>query len=391
MRQRLTVLTVAVLASLAALSCAGRGRPAGRAGEPPPLVLEPAWSAQLDQGGPLDLAPVPGGFAVVSADGRLRGLDASTGSVAWEARLPSGPRGPAVSFQEVPGVRSEWLALPTAGAVEILDGATGARVASIPLVEGDPPPRLSAVAEGLLLMEAGGDAVLVSPGDGREIWRRPLPSPASAPGAACRGQVVAGLSDGRLAGLSAGSGKLLWTKKLGSPAAARPACDGRHLYVATRDNRLHALRLHRRSAGRMWKVITGADPAAPPLVVEETLLLLSKDTYLYGLKRRNGHLIFRIRLGRRPGPAAVLQELILVSGAQSPRLEAYRLPRGLNAGGFDLPVGSRFVTPPVVSGGTIALAVARFGVTDSSRVIALKPGALKPGAPPPAGGEPGGR
>jgi hypothetical protein len=120
------------------------------------------------------------------------------------------------------------------------------------------------------------------------------------------------------------------------------------------------------------------------------VLLPSKDTYLYGMKRRNGHLVFRIRLGRRPGPAAIVGDLVLVSGAQATRLEAYRLPLGYSAGGFDVPVGSRFVTPPILSGGTLAMGVVKFGVADRSRLIAIGVD-RSPSPPAPADPDSGGQ
>jgi hypothetical protein len=177
--------------------------------------------------------------------------------------------------------------------------------------------------------------------------------------------------DGRVAGIDPGDGSPRWTKDLHSPAAAAPGCDGRNAFVATEDDTLHALRLHRRSAGRMWKVRSGADPAAPPVAAGKAVLFLSKDTYLYGLRRRNGHLVFRIRLGRRPGPAALLEDLVLVAGLHATRLDAYRLPLGLNAGGFGLPEGTRFVTPPVAAAGRVAFGAARFGETERARVVSL--------------------
>jgi outer membrane protein assembly factor BamB len=361
-------LLVALPALLAA-ACAARDIPPFLAAAETAVTLAPAWSVELEVGGEMQLHPAPGGFLLVTAEGRLLLLEGDGGTVAWSRDLGARVTGPAALGEAGPG--KGWVALPVEGGVALLT-----------LPGGDPIPRwmsvgaghyLSTVGANLLALSESGTAHLLDPLTGREIWSRNLGAGASAAGTGCREQILAGLEDGTLVGLDAATGERRWRKALRSPAAVAPACHGKHVFVATEDNTLHALRIHRGSAGRMWKVRSGADPVAPPLAVDKAVLFLSKDTYLYGLRRRNGHLVFRIRLSRRPGPAAVLDDLVLVAGHQATRLDAYRLPTGLNAGGFDLPVGSRFVTPPVVSGDWVAFAVARFGQLDRSRLIALAP------------------
>ena len=368
------ILAIILTASLA-ISCAGR-RAAGqlRPGDQA-IRLTPAWSLDLDIGASMQLLSAPGGFVLVSSSGRVVLVNASEGTVSWKAESSGDITGAAAVLAADASGRGPWLALPRAGGVVTLSLSDG-REAWSWRARGDERLHLSGVGTGLLVLTSGARALLLNSSSGSEIWNLELPSPASAPGTRCREQILAGLEDGYLVGLASDRPEILWRKKLRSPAAVAPGCTGRHVFVATADDAVHALRLHRRSAGRMWKIKTGADPAASPQAIENMVLLLSKDTYLYGVRRRNGHLVFRIRLNRRPGPTALLDDLVLVSGMQATRLDSFRLPLGINAGGFDLPVGTRFVTPPVVSGDLVALGVARFGEEDRSRLVALKRSAV---------------
>ncbi len=361
---------IALLALVAAASCAARERAQAVAAAQKATVLAPAWSVELDFGGPLELRAAPSGFAVFGSGGQVVFFDSSDGSVRWRTTLEAPLAGIPVVGEAEDG-SGAWAAVPLEKSIALIDLRDGQVRAGWSRPPGE-LIQLSAAPGGLIVVAEGGRALALDPASGKERWSAALPGAAApVPASACRGQILAGLKDGRLAGLDERDGSLRWTQKLRSPAAAAPACAEPHAFVATMDNTLHALRVHRWGAGQMWKVRSGADPVAPPEIRESLVLFLSKDTYLYGLKRRNGHLVFRIRLGRRPAPAGILDDLVLISGLQAKRLDAYRLPSGLSAGGFDLPEGTRFVTPPVVSGGRVAFGVARFGETDRARLTAL--------------------
>jgi outer membrane protein assembly factor BamB len=368
--------TLLLAAALALAACSGPH--ARRPGAAPDrdVAFGPAWSVPLDAGVEIHLAAAPGGFLVAAPDGRLELLSAAGGASLWRRRLGAGLAGaPVAADGAVAAARVD-------GSLAALRAETGEILSTWRPEEGpgavssgglQAPPRITAGGGRVLHVSAEGVARAYRPGLPDPLWKTRLLPPAPAGGALCAGQFLVGLADGRIVGLDAESGRVLWRKRLGAPLAAPPGCEGRRVLAATADNRLHALRLHRRSAGLVWRARTGADPAAPPLAAGKLALLLSKDTHLYGFREGNGHLAFRVRLDRRPGPAALLDDVILVAGFQATRLDAFRLPAGRSAGGFALPEGSRFITPPVISGGTLAIALARYGEA-SGRLIALAAG-----------------
>ncbi len=362
-----------LLIAFALAACIGRG---ARPGAGAPLTLSPAWGTLLEVPADLQLAAVPGGFLVATPAGTLLRMSAADGTVVWKRELGLPVEGTIVLIRDAAGSNPGFAALPlTDGDVGLLPLDDGEGLMRWPL--GWQEPLLSDAGGRLLALAPSGGAALYDPWSREVLWETSLPPLARAGAADCGEFLLIGLADGTIAALESRSGAVRWAERLPAAAAVAPRCTEGQAFVATVDNNLHALRLRRRSASRMWRVRSGADPVGPPLVIGGTTLLLSKDTYLYGFRRRNGHLLFRTRLDRRPGPAAVLRDLILVAGPHVRRLDAFRLPEGRSAGAFELPVGTRFLTPPVVSGDRVAIAVARYG-QESTRIIALQPSAGLP-------------
>ena len=369
--RRSEVAVIIAAAALVFVACSARNGAPASAPEGAGLPLAPAWSATLNVGGELQLAAAPGGFIVAAPSGKVLLVRAADGTIGWKKDVGAKITGSIALAGGASPASSGWVALPVEGAEVVL----------LPLAGGEPEQRwrlnepspiLSSAGPELLAVSLDGTVRLYSPAAAKTLWETRLPPAAPVQGALCAGRILIGLASGVLAGLDAQTGKVQWKKDLGSPLAAAPSCSGHHGVAATADNFLHALRIHRRSAGFTWRARSGADPAAPPLLVRKTVLLLSKDTYLYGFGLRNGHLGFRIRLDRRPGPPAILGDIVLIAGSHAERLDAFRLPYGRSAGGFNLPEGNRFLTPPVISEGKIAIAVARYG-EETSRLIALAP------------------
>jgi len=340
--------------------------------------LEEAWSTAVADAGPIQIASAPGGFVAATSSGDVLFADGATGKVAWKKSVGAALSGPLVVIGgEVgaAGPERSWAAAVTeSGDVAIVPLDPAGVVARWSL--GWPGAILTATSGGVMALDSGGAAAFHVPGEAAARWELRLSPLAPVPAAPCGAFVLAGQADGRLVAIEPGSGRILWRKRLGSPLAAAPACEDRFAFAATGDNFLYALRIHRRSAGKRWRIRSGADPAAPPLPLGGTVVLLSKDTYLYAFNRRNGHLKFRIRLDRRPGPAARMEDVLLVAGSHASLLGAYRLPTGAAAGAFSLPVGGHFVSPPVVSGDHLAIAVARYGEEASTLVgLAKREGA----------------
>jgi outer membrane protein assembly factor BamB len=373
------VAVAPLAAAILFTSCALRA-PAGQtaAGGPPSLSLTPAWGADVGSGGGIQAFPAPGGFVVATPEGKLQKFAAADGALAWSTDLGSEIAGP-YAVTEAP--REGTGGRPWA-AILMQDGV----VALVPLDAGSPvaswspapaPLFLSASGSEILAVAGDGTVRLHSPARGEDLWSATLGGEPSTPGTTCQGMLLIGTKDGKLSALSRENGRVLWRKNLHSEPTVEPACRGHRAFVATRDNQLHALRLRRKRAGTMWRIRAGADPAAPPIAWKGNVVLLSRDTFLYGFREGNGHLLFRVGLERRPGPAARLGDVLFVAGEHAARLDAFRLPQGRSAGGYELPEGARFITPPIVSEGRLAIALGRYG-EPASKLVGLAPAAPKP-------------
>lgn len=368
LRPFLLLLLTAVIAAGCAPASGGPGTDPDSAQE-----LSPAWSVDIEASPDMRVVPVTGGILIASRPSTLLRLDVRDGSLLWITALEDPIEG-APSVLETDEGEPDLAAVALEdGDVALLSLEDGSLVRRWPL--GWEAPRLSSVKGRLLAHSADGRIALFDTGTGRALWQAHLQPLARVGAVHCDEWILVGTTDGQLIAMDPMSGRVAWRESLPSAVAAEPVCDGRDLLLVTEGNELHSLRLRRRSAGIQWTARTGADPVGPPLVREETILLISKDTYAYGFRRGNGHLVFRTRLARRPGPPAVLGRLILVAGPHVTRLDAFHLPEGRSAGAFELPEGTRFLTPPVVSGSRVLLGVARYG-EEQSRIIALE---VKPG------------
>lgn len=375
-------IACALLAALA-LSCSARRGAAEGPGAA--FRLESAWDAPVADSGEIHLAAAPGGFVSAAGTGAMTFFEAASGRAEWTKSAGTEIAGSLV----IGGLRppggdgtapAGWAAAMTRdGDVVVASLGPEGKAEIRPL--GWPGAMLTAWDGGLLALDPKGALGFFRPGEASSVWELRLPPLAPAPAAACGGIALLGTADGRLVAIRPEDGSVVWRKSLGSPLAAPASCDTRHAYAATADNVMHALRLHKHSAGRMWKIRSGADPAAAPVLGEDLVALLSEDTYLYGFNRRNGHLRFRIRLDRRPGPVAVLDDVLFVAGTHVSRMDAYRLPAGRQAGAFTLPVGGHFVTQPVVSGDHLAIGVARYGESASILVGLARAAGAAPAAP----------
>jgi len=374
-----SIVALAAVASLLAVGCAVRKAPPPSTALAGEEALTPVWSVPVEAASEVQVEAAPGGFVVATPSGAVMRFAAADGARVWKIDLGAKVAGNIAVAPGPPGVDAGWGAVPLEdGTLAAFSLATGERIAR--WASGSGPFFLAAAREKILAVAAAGPARLYARDAAGALWETRLPASPTARPASCAGTFLLGLSDGRLLGLDAESGAIRWKKNLGSPVLAQPACRGRRAFLATADNRFHALRLHSHSAGILWRARSGADPAAPPVALKGTVLFLSKDTYIYAFDESNGHLRFRARLDRRPGPAALLGDLVLVAGAHARRLDAFRLPEGRGAGGFDLPEGAHFLTPPVVSDGRVAIAVARYG-EESCRLVGLAPGRAAPASP----------
>jgi outer membrane protein assembly factor BamB len=115
------------------------------------------------------------------------------------------------------------------------------------------------------------------------------------------------------------------------------AADGRNLYeVDDSSLRAHRCRLRRGETLRCrrdWRQATGASLFAPPLILDELVVVGSLDTLVYAFRRRNGHLAWRTHAGHRLAkPLVEWREYVLAVAEGRALIYFLRADDGTEAG-----------------------------------------------------------
>jgi len=132
--------------------------------------------------------------------------------------------------------------------------------------------------------------------------------------------------------------------------------------------------------GRLrWKVHAGASIVTPPQVLRGRVVVQSLDNYVYCLRAKNGHEMWRARgAARLTRPAAFWEDRVLVIPEGSATVEVFDMYDGSRAGGWTLPGDDEhFLATPLVLGDLLIAAHAPYG----SRRCSIA--ALRLAAPPP--------
>ena len=361
------------------LSSAQRSRESDSAAGIVPLSLLPAWEVAVPDSSAPYIVGTDDTLIVATPEGRLAAHD-QQGREIWQVTLDSGIVAPPVGG-------AGRLIIPTEAAVLLLlETSTGRRIGDVsrstvpPVGSAGPEPvdsrvTVSLAPSGIVAGYPDGVVLLADASNGSRIWETTVQSPPSTAAVQCGEILVVGTVEGTLVGLSAGTGRMEWARAVAEGPITTPVvCRGKRAYVGSADNRIHALKLKKKGPRSRWSYLTGGDVVGRPFLFEDHLIFTSYDTYVYALNADNGHLSWKVRLGRRPRRDHLLmKDLLVIAPLNTERLAAFRLPGGANAGSLSLPRSKeRFVTAPVRVGDIVVVVVAKYG-EDAARVIALEP------------------
>lgn len=190
-------------------------------------------------------------------------------------------------------------------------------------------------------------------GTGKWLWhyrRRTSPAAtilgASAP-LVDGSEVLAGLSDGFLVGLSLLDGQLKWERKLHfgtkfTDVDAHPVLDEGVIYVPSYDGALYALK--RDSKDTLWRFDAGG---SKQVVIEGPRLFLpSSDGNIYALQKNNAKVLWKFELdGGVPTQAAVTDKYVIV-GSTFQYLYVLDKETGRGLYRFNVGYGSGFAGAP---------------------------------------------
>jgi outer membrane protein assembly factor BamB len=189
-----------------------------------------------------------------------------------------------------------------------------------------------------------GTVIAFRAGDGHEVWRRGIGSPAHASPALAADRVYVPTEDGRVVALRVDTGEPVWEHRLGGAASDILALDER-LYVGSRDNFFYCL--DTRDGEEVWRVRTGADVIGMPVADEHNVYFVSLDNVLRAV-RRNGNQQWKSALKIRPTAGPIKAGDTLIVAALEQTLPAFRTKDGTSAGEI-APGGEVTAAPHVVA------------------------------------------
>jgi tetratricopeptide (TPR) repeat protein len=281
--------------------------------------------------------PPPGAGTMLPAfllDGRVYGVDAASGRLVWERRLPGARPLTATA---------EHLAVAQEDRLHWLELASGEEVWRQPLRREAARIAVAAPAGERLLLQAGAGSVTArARTDGQVLWRRAVS--ASAPALAADGAaVLVGGDGGELKALALGDGEPLWTVRL--EAAVRR--------LALRDGRVYALLaggnlvlLDRQTGRELWRLedLASGDETMQPTALGVVVVQVTPSLCGYG---RDGRVRWEVPLTATPERLLASDEVVVLFFAGGRRLAVYDALEGKPLAGRTL---ASTVTDAVLAG-----------------------------------------
>ena len=234
--------------------------------------------------------------------GEIRAVDLISGNQAWSQRQQSG--------QLSAGGGLLLLRRPT-GTIVFLDSDTGAERFR---ADSGVPGGQAAVVTGSEVLVTGDGVASIDVSDGRILWSVPPGGVRGVTPPVAAGRcVLIGEKDGNLRCRNRATGESSWVVNLGEGRHARALADERErIYVGTADRTVLALRGDRQGS-RDWRWRIGGAAPYEAALLGERLMVATLGNVLYGLNRRNGHMVWLAPLPSRPlGPPLIFGSAVLV-------------------------------------------------------------------------------
>ena len=316
----------------------------------PPEVTDgsfkPAWQALAD-GAPTGMAVEGGTVYIAYEDGAVRVLDAATGAVRWENKLPA-------RASSAPAVGDGLLLVGGEdGALHALDGADGRprwRFQTAAPIYAAP----TVTAEAIYAPSGDGSFSALAPSDGKLLWKIDATPPLTGRAAVAGGIVYFGSADGRIYGVDAATGREVWGSGIVAQGAveAQPTVAEGRVLIGAGDSRMYALAADK--GGEYWRHSTPDAIYARPLVISDTVFVASAGNTLSALNVLTGDLTWELdaKSALRHAPAWADGTLYYVAAAD-PHLYAVDAATGSPL--WQLDTGDWLAAGPVITDGIMVL------------------------------------
>ena len=315
--------------------------------EPTGGPLKPVWQAPIGSGAPTGLVVEGGAIYVAYEDGVVKALDAATGALRWESKLPA-----------------RASSAPAAGGGLALVGGEDGALHALNAADGHPRWRYqtaapiyaapTVTAEAIYAPSGDGSFSALAPSDGKLLWKIDATAPLTGRAAVADGIVYFGSADGRIYGVDAATGREVWGSGIVAQGAveAQPTVSDGRVLIGAGDSRVYALAADK--GGEYWRHSTPDAIYARPLVISDTVYVASAGNTLSALNVRTGDLTWELgaKSALRHAPAWVAGMLYYVAAAD-PHLYAVDAATGSPL--WQLDTGDWLAAGPVIADGMMVL------------------------------------
>ncbi len=171
---------------------------------------------------------------------------------------------------------------------------------------------------------ASADGVLYAlrESDGRPVWTFATGAPLRTAPAVCGDRVLVGNEEGVVYATEAASGRMAWRQPLGCPIHASLSADEGQAYAAGADGSIQALGIW--DGQRLWRSQVYGGVSTQPVVTRSGFLLVSSDAgMLYGLRCRDGRIMWARNVQETVVGGPAISSRYLVFGGETGRVHAF--------------------------------------------------------------------
>jgi hypothetical protein len=363
MRRAICCACLWLASALSLVECPGlyaqaAAQPPARAPQPTPLLpAEVAWRQPLEHALASTAAADEAHIYAPLANGQIVALSRTSGDVVWTAEVAT--RWPLIVSQDSLLATSESTLLE-------LDRASGAvrRRHALPApVTG----RLTRADDLLLIPVQPSLLIAWRVSESREIWRQTFQAPVSVPPAVNRtsGLVIVSSGD-RVSGLALSDGTRRWTTQLAG-TLMEPIIVGDRAIVGSTSDDVYALD----ARGRLSWTWYGRQDVLGVTADRDQIYVASRDNIVHALKPRRAEQQWRKVVKTRLTFAPQLVGSTLLIAGIEPALTAFST-RGGDAGRFELPELAVLAAPPLILDGAEPDGVTMVLFTGHKEVLGLR-------------------
>jgi outer membrane protein assembly factor BamB len=326
-----TTTSCAISASLLLTLLFGMPPPSdARADQVPVFPSDPLWTIDVKEQ-PVAAPAAAGDLLFVALQSHVSALTMKDHAEVWTAKVVA--TGPLVAT-------AERLLVPTDGAIQALDAASGAVAWTLKTAALKAP---ITVHDDLIFVASGEQLAAYNLADGALVWNREDLGTVEQRSAGHENWLYVPVADGRLVALDRGKGLPIWQTDLGIKPT-EPLIAGTRVFAGSEGKKFCSFNLV--SGREEWCQLIGAAVVGRPAVDDSRAYCVALDNQLYAFDRRNGSRLWRVDLRYRPSVGPVVIGTTIVAPGKTQKLSALDTKTGKEVVALTLPY--QLAVPPAV-------------------------------------------